>query len=172
LTQAADLPADLHHAVAVLAETGDPALLRVADSLKLWLESENIKFEQALGTASNWRSVMRRRRRDEIYVEIFPDLRGVSRRARAITEAIDRYQTSSWRHDRDSGRRPAGVNGLIYDLLSLGERLLDVEALRKLPGILRAGEYQNQDLHSDEQEENLFECDGQDQSVFEGSKSG
>jgi hypothetical protein len=41
-----------------------------------------------------------------------------------------------------------------YDLLSLNERLLDLEALRKLPGIFRAREYQNQDLHSGEQEEN------------------
>jgi hypothetical protein len=59
-----------------------------------------------------------------------------------------------------------------YDLLSLNERLLDLEALRKLPGIFRAREYQNQDLHSGEQEENHLECDGSDKSIFEGSESG
>jgi hypothetical protein len=166
----------MHRVIASLAASGDPGLLRVADALKVWLDgADSIRLEDALAVAGNWRSATRRRRRDEIYQEIartiFPDLSGLPQ-AKAIVTAVSRYQSSSWIRDRNSGARPIGMNALIYDLLALDERLLDSEALRKMPGIFRACEYQNQDLHSGEQEENHLECDGQDKSVFEGRKSG
>lgn len=73
---------------------------------------------------------------------------------------------------RSRHRQAAGwTECLLYDILNLGERLLGLEALRKLPGIFRACEYQNQDLHSGEQEETRRERDGQN-FVFEGCKSG
>jgi hypothetical protein len=173
-----DLAADLKRASAVLASTGDPGLLRIADGLSVWRDAETITLEMALGLPNTWRSAMRRSFRDDLYAGIarthFSTLKGLPL-ARAIVAAIDHYETSSWRDDRANGRRPAGLKGQIFELLSLKERLLDVEALRKLigavnaqrflttneqvsrttpAGIFRAGEYQNQDLGSGEQREN------------------
>lgn len=168
-----DLAADLKRAASMLAVSGDPGLLRVADGIALWLEGgDGIKFEQVFGVGNNWRSALRRRRRDALYFKIgqtlFPGLTG-SKLARSIIAAIDRYEASSWLGDRVTGRRPTGANALLFDILNLGERLLDLEALRKLPGIFRACEYQNQDLRFDEQEEKRLEYDDQ---VFEGNESG
>jgi hypothetical protein len=172
----ADLTADLKRAIATLASSGDPAQLRIADGLALWLESESTTLEAALGVAPTLRGAMRRRRRDALYAEIaqtlFPELSGWPL-ARAITTAVSRYRTGQWRHDRDNGRRPAGSNGLMFDLLKLGERLLDQEALRRLPGIFRAREYPSAAVGSSRaREETCLERDGRDGSVFEGSKSG
>jgi hypothetical protein len=126
---------DLCRAIATLAATGDAGLLRIADALKLSLEGEAMSLESALGVGSTWRSVARRQRRAEIYAEIartlFPALIGRPL-AKAIIEAIARYQSASWRHDRESGARPNGANALLYDLLSLDEHLLDIDALRRV----------------------------------------
>jgi hypothetical protein len=124
-----DLAADLNQTIALLAGTGEPGPLRMADALSLWRAStDSVRLEDALGVAPTWRSAERRRKRDRLYVQIgqthFPHLKGLPL-ARAIIAEIDRYQTSSWPRDRDNGRRPAGANGLIFDLLSLGEHLLD-----------------------------------------------
>jgi hypothetical protein len=170
-----NLAANLQRVISMIAGSGDHEMLHIADALKIWIGgTDSVRLEDAFGVAGNWRSARRRHRRDEIYIEIartnFPDLTGVPL-ARAIAAAIGRYEASSWRFDRDNGRRPAGLNGLVFDLLALGGRRLDVEALRKLPGIFRAGEYQNQDLRFGEQVESCLEYDGTDKSVFQGSES-
>jgi hypothetical protein len=130
-----NLAADLRRTVALLAAADDPGLLRVADALPLWLESEAITLEEALGLPATWRTAMRRRRRDEIYEEIaamcFPDLRGRPL-ANAITGMIYDYETTAWPADRDAGRRPHRPNGLAFDLLMLGGRRLDHESLRRI----------------------------------------
>lgn len=169
-----DVAAGLRRMIAMGAGSGDIDALAASDGLSLWLSSnDSVKLEDALGVANNYRSTLRRRRRDDLYVEIaatcFPDLKGAPL-ARAIITGIDRYRASAWLRDHETGRRPAGANGLLYDLLALNERLLDVEALRKLPGIFRAGEYQDHDLGFSEQEENCLECYGPDKSIFEGSE--
>lgn len=133
----ADPAACLHKVIALAAGSGDPEACSAADALSLWLSSNNdsVKLEDALGVANNYRSTLRRRRRGDLYVEIaatcFPDLKGAPL-ARPIITAIDRYRASAWLRDHETGRRPAGANGLLYDLLMLKKRLLDVEALRKL----------------------------------------
>jgi hypothetical protein len=168
----ADPAAGLHKVVALAAGSGDPEALHAADALCLWIEgNDSVRLEDALGVASNWRSTLRRRQRDALYVGIaqihFPHLTGLPL-ARAIKTEIDRYAAGAWLRDRETGRRPDGSNALLYDILNLNERLLDVEGLRKLPGIFRAGESQNQDLGSDEQQGDSHEHVGQDESVFEG----
>lgn len=165
-----DLAACLHKVIALAAGSGDPEALHAADALSLWLEgNDSVKLEDAFGVAGNWRSTMRRRQRDEIYVQIartlFPNLTGLPL-ARAVIAEIDRYQTSSWPRDHANGRRPLGQNGLIFDLLSLGEHLLDAGTLRKLPGIFNAFENQTSVLRLDEEEGN---CREHDDKVFEGS---
>ena len=164
-----DLAADLKRASAILA-AADPTLLYIADAWAIWIGArDSVTFEDAVGVARNCRSARRRRRRDAIYIEIartfFPNLTGLPC-AREIVTAIDHYQTSTWRHDRDNCRRPAGANGLIFDLLSLGEHLLDAGTLRKLPGIFNAFENQTSVLRLDEEEGN---CREHDDKVFEGS---
>lgn len=167
-----NLAADLKRASAILA-AADPTLLYIADAWAIWIGArDSVTFEDAVGAARNYRSALRRRQRDALYCKIgqtcFPHLTGLPL-ARAIIAEIDRYQTSSWPRDRDNGRRPTGINGLIFDLLALRAHMLDAEALRKLPGIFRACGYQTDGLHSDEQEENRFEHDGQN-FVFEGTE--
>jgi hypothetical protein len=156
--------------IALAAASGDPEALHAADGLALWLGSDVATLEAALGLPATWRSADRRRRRDDLYAKIaqmnVPGLKGAPL-ARAVAAEIDRYQTSSWLRDRASCRRPAGPNGLLYDLLALNEHLLGVAALRKLfADILRVGEYQTHDLRFGEREENHLEYDDQ---VFEGS---
>jgi hypothetical protein len=166
-----DLAADLKRASAILAGA-DPTLLYIADAWAIWIGArDSVTFEDAVGAARNYRSALRRRRRDDLYAKIaqmnFPGLKGAPL-ARAVTAEIHRYKTNSWLRDRASCRRPAGANGLLYDLLALNEHPLGVAALRKLfADILRVGEYQNQALHSGEREENHLEYDDQ---VFEGSE--
>jgi hypothetical protein len=162
--------------IALAAASGDPEALHAADGLALWLGSDVATLEAALGLPATWRSADRRRRRDDLYAKIaqmnVPGLKGAPL-ARAVAAEIDRYQTSSWPRDRANGRRPGGANAMLFDILNLGERfLLDIEALRKLPGISSAFEYQNQALHSGEQEETRRERDDGQNFVFEGCKSG
>jgi hypothetical protein len=140
-SKTSDVRADLNLAIATLAATGDAGLLRIADALSLWLAGETVSLESALGVASTWRSQTRRRRRDGIYAEIagtlFPALIGRPL-AKAIIEAIARYQSAAWLRDWKSDARPNGANALLYDLLSLDEHLLEIDALRRLlksPGI-------------------------------------
>lgn len=130
-----DVAADLRHASAVLASTGDPGLLRIADALSLWRESDATILEAALGLPPTWRSAMRRRERDDLYAEIartcFPDLSGRPL-ANAIAKMIRDYETAAWPGDRGNYRRPHGPLGLVFDLLTLGGRRLDHESLRRL----------------------------------------
>jgi hypothetical protein len=129
-----DLAADLKRASAVLASTGDPGLLRIADGLSVWGDAETITLEMALGLPSTLRTAMRRRRRDEIYDSIAASFPGMSGRtlANAILETIRDYEMTAWPDDRDNCRRPAGSDGLVFDLLMLGGRRLDHESLRRL----------------------------------------
>jgi hypothetical protein len=130
-----DVAADLRRASAALASTGDAGLLRIADALSLWRESDATTLESALGLPPTWRSAMRRRARDRLYDSIaatcFPDLSGRPL-ANAIAGMIRDYETTAWPADRDAGRRPHGPNGLVFDLLMLGGRRLDHESLRRI----------------------------------------
>lgn len=139
-----DVRADLQRAIATLAGAGDVGILRIAEALKLWSESD-CPLEVALGVAKTWRVAERRRRRDAIYGMIaetyFSKLSGMPL-ARTVVVAVNRYETSAWRHDRACGRRPNGVNALAFDLLSIGVCRLDTEALKKLlAGKNHTGEY-------------------------------
>jgi hypothetical protein len=94
-----DLRDDLNRAIAALAVAGE---LRVANALKLWMESRNSTLEECLGTSRSWRAVERRRRRDNAYREIarthFPHLTG-----RPLVHAVDKivrkYEPATWRHE-------------------------------------------------------------------------
>ena len=84
-----NLAADLNQTIALLAGTGKPGPLRMADALALWRAgSDFVRLEAALGVATTWRSAERRRRRDELYIEIartfFPHLTGW-----ALARAVD-----------------------------------------------------------------------------------
>src|SRR5260370_35176216 len=74
-----DPMADIAAAVRPLAESGDPAALRVAAALDPWRRSDAISLEEALGRAPGWRVAWRLRRRDEALRRLalqFPDLSG------------------------------------------------------------------------------------------------
>ncbi|HEV2546029.1 MAG TPA: hypothetical protein VGU20_01705 [Stellaceae bacterium] len=102
----------------------------------LWLQhgGDKLTLETALGFQPGWRALATRHRRNEILREIariyFPELQG-RKRARAIARSAGAYEGNGWLRDRRSGRRPDGLKGLFYDLLSIGE-VPSEERLRQL----------------------------------------
>jgi hypothetical protein len=122
---------DLAEAIRLLAETGNPAGLRVAEALAAWRDAGQ-PIEAALGLQATWRSDYRRGRQNQALAAVagyFPGLFG-RKLASRMTNAERRYRTA-WPRDRKTGHRPDGLNGAIYDCLVLSE-FPSEEKLRKL----------------------------------------
>jgi hypothetical protein len=112
----------LRTAAVVLAEHGDAA---TAEALWTWLDSDaSVTFEAALGMPSDGRARARLEARDALLIAIarrhFAELCGRAL-ADAVVKAGRRYQGSSWPRDRRSGRRPDGLTGDLFDVLSFGD---------------------------------------------------
>jgi len=113
----------LRRAKEILAESGDPQVVFVVEGLQWWLQNDGMTFDVALGLTGAWRAEDRRRRRDRLIQRLalahFGDSKGRAR-ALAIAKAARRYRGTSWPRDRHAGRRPDGLNGVIFEVLSLG----------------------------------------------------
>jgi hypothetical protein len=152
-------PRAIRAAVEILIAYGDGPTLGVAAALLSWLDqpagqSKDLDSMFALP----WRRRLTEclRRRNELLVDIahrrFPGL-GCRSTARAMAATFRGYETTAWPRDRASGRRPDGLSGDLYDVLSLG----GVPAERSLRAILTAGhswtlsiDQQLDDYHRDE----------------------
>ena len=110
-------------AVAALAELAPPAALPIVQVLSAWLDDDT-DLAAALGLPPGWRAEHRRAARDRLLHELagryFPTLAG-RKLACAMALAARRYEGSGWPRDRKGGRRPDGLPGIIFDILSLGE---------------------------------------------------
>jgi hypothetical protein len=107
-------------------EHGGPAaqrigavLLRLAD-----LTADSGTFEAEAGLCPGWKAEARRARRDAMVIDIrrrhFPDL--TARAAAAeIETAARRYAATGFRADRRTRRRPDGIRGDLFDILSVCE---------------------------------------------------
>jgi hypothetical protein len=116
------IAARLRAAAANLAERGDVA---TAEAVLTWLDGDaSVTLEAALGLPPDGRMRARLENRDTLLIALarrhFPTLTG-RRLADAVALAGSRYAGSSWTRDRRSGRRPDGLNGDLFDILSAGE---------------------------------------------------
>jgi hypothetical protein len=121
----------LSRVITLLAASGDPDAIWVAEGLTSWRD-DGQPIEAVLGLPPAWRSDDRRQRQNQGLTAVaayFPGLCG-RELARRMTAAERRYRTS-WPRDRNAGHRPDGLNGAVFDVLSLGE-FPSEEKLRKL----------------------------------------
>ena len=120
-------------AVAALAEVAPPSALPLVQALSDWL-ADGIDLAATLGLPQGWRADYRRASRDKMLHDLagryFPTLAGRPL-ACAVALAARRYQGSSWPRDRKSRRRPDGLPGMLFDILSVGE-MPGVERLLQL----------------------------------------
>jgi hypothetical protein len=95
------------------------ALLRMAD-----LTTDAGTFEAEAGLCPGWQAEARRARRDAMLIDLrrrhFADLTARAAAA-AIETAGRRYAAAGFRADRRAQRRPDGVRGDIFDILSVYE---------------------------------------------------
>ena len=115
----------------------DAEMQRIAAALDLWLPpAEGMPFDQALGLPATWRSSWRRAERDAALIRLraqhFPQLSGRPA-AHAVAAAVRRYETTAWLRDYHSRRRPDGLSGACYDVLTHGDAP-GHETLRRLLG--------------------------------------
>jgi hypothetical protein len=118
----------------LLIDHQDATLLPVAWAIDDWLANGG-DFALSLGLAPGWHSALRQRQRDAALRDLtgyFPDLCG-RRLAKALADAASDYEGRRWPRDRADRRRPDGMDGLIYDVLTLG-RMPTEETLRKCIG--------------------------------------
>ncbi len=83
-----------------------------------------------------WRTKAQRQARHaalvKLHAEFFPLLVG-HKAARAVGDAIHRYETTSWPRDRESGLRPRdALNAACFDVLMHSNRVLGHESLRRM----------------------------------------
>jgi hypothetical protein len=113
-------------AVALMVEHGDAGVMEVATAVADWLDQPDatVTLDVALGLPATWRSDIRRGRRDAALIDLarrrFPGLEG-REAARAVATAARRYEGSSWPRDRRANRRPDGLSGDLFDVLSHGD---------------------------------------------------
>jgi len=107
----------------LLVDHGDATLLPVARAIDDWLANGG-SFAGALGLPPTWRSDARRSARDAALLRLarqhFPNM-AVQTAALAIAAAARRYEGTAWPRDRQKHRRPDGLRGEIFDVLSLGD---------------------------------------------------
>jgi hypothetical protein len=100
------------------SDSEDADLNRLADSLRLW--RAGAPLETAMGLQGGWRGYLdQRTQQAALAALVAAQPAGLSCLALAIriAEPLLRYETTAWPRDRDAGRRPPGLDGLLYDLL-------------------------------------------------------
>jgi hypothetical protein len=132
--------ATLHRATLLLARSGDDATIGLAYSIDAWLSlppGEKISFDQALGLPPTWRANARRSQRDaalrELRARHFLHHSG-RKAARAVAGAVLHYETTTWPRDRRDRRRPDGVNGCCFDVLTFADHVPQEARLRQILG--------------------------------------
>lgn len=121
--------------LAVEDPEAQPAAAVVADAIGAWLVTGG-SFAEAMGMTSDWHSAVRQReQRRAIRGAAEQHFGGLSchKQARAIATAALAYETTRWPDDSAARRRPDGLNGYLFDILSAGP-MLAVETLRKCIG--------------------------------------
>lgn len=107
----------------LLLEQPDTRLYVIAYAINAWIRDGG-DFSQALGLPHGWRAMHRRELRDAALIDLvrrrFPEMEGRAA-ARAVAAAGRRYEGGAWPRDRRAERRPDGLNGDFFDILSLGE---------------------------------------------------
>jgi hypothetical protein len=124
----------LRRARDLLAEQGDADVVPVVWAIDGWI-ARGGDFAAALGMAPGWHSAARIRQRDAALRKLaaqYAPLRG-RRLAAALVADAKRYETTRWPGDCADQRRPDGLQGLFYDLLSHGPMPAE-ETLRKCIG--------------------------------------
>jgi hypothetical protein len=114
--------AAIGRAIVVLAQTGDPDVVWLAEGLMQWCRSRTILFEEALGYAPGIRGATMQRTRDNALGELarlFPGLSGrpLEKKVRLL---VEEYASTRWPADDAARHRPDGRDGLCFDLLSNG----------------------------------------------------
>jgi hypothetical protein len=113
----------IHRAVVTLAEHGDDGVVEVGSALLRWVEQPDgsTTLDAELDLPPGWRTEARRRARDDALVRLarkhFPALQGRAV-AGAVAAAARRYEGTSWPRDRRAQRRPDGLSGDLFDVLS------------------------------------------------------
>jgi hypothetical protein len=123
----------LGRVIALLARSGDPDAIWAAEALVGWRDGSE-SFEEVLGGAPGLRAAWHRRQWDRALgalAQRFPAARSARALAAEVHPAVSRYEAGPWLRDKAAGRRPDGINGLCYDLLSHGE-LPGEDRLRRL----------------------------------------
>ena len=122
----------LRRLVIRLAADKDEDAAWLGDAIEMWLGG--VQWEGALGLGPHWRTELARARRNRAIAELlqyFPAM-SIRQRAKAIAQAVRRYETTGWKRDRQSRRRPDGVRGAVYDLLAIGAGVPDECQLRRI----------------------------------------
>jgi hypothetical protein len=122
----------VRRAALMLVEHGDAEMAQVGGALVAFLvtakrpldaDQRHAPLESLLGLGPTWRGDVRRQRRDALFLDIRKRRYGdLSNRRAAEQLSIDaaRYAASAWLRDQRAGRRPDGLPGDLFDLLSLG----------------------------------------------------
>jgi hypothetical protein len=116
--------ADLRWVMALAVKHGGERGRHFATAMALVLApGTTLSFEEALGLRGNWCTRVRCEAQADILRYIagrhFPTLVGRPR-AKAVDKAGRNYETTSWPRDHKAKRRPDGLRGDFYDVLSWG----------------------------------------------------
>lgn len=131
-----DIIADLEAFVATEHERGTPAA-RIAAALAAYLDGpEGMTLEEAFSLSTpiggdSWRTLLRRRKRDEAIRRLAEhcDVGSVRQAARAVLVQASRYQSARWRIDRDRRVEHAGPKRkALADLLESTDGALPSES--------------------------------------------
>jgi hypothetical protein len=135
----ADDIAAVDRAVLLMLERGDDGVRWFAAALRLWSGQapgpDVASLDACLGLKSKWRFNRALADRDaallRLRARLCPSLPGRPA-ARSVIDAVARYATTSWPHDRRDRRRPDGIAGLCYDVLAHGAAVQGEEQMRDL----------------------------------------
>ncbi len=115
--------AALRGAVVLLAKSGDDGMIRIAGAVTAWLADPQT-LEQALALPPCWRQQAclceRDQRIRELAARHWPELSGRPL-ARAIACRARQYETRGGFRRHQCTGRPPGIEGDLFDILSLGE---------------------------------------------------
>lgn len=134
-----NLAAVIDEAIEVLALSGRPNAIRMADALDQYRRLPAVSIEACLGAADNWRAAEQLRHRNEMLVDIArqhfgaQDFGAIGRTAaRQMLAALTRYEAGEYHQHLEANRRPDGVRGRLYDILALGVPSLKESTARAL----------------------------------------
>jgi hypothetical protein len=122
----------LRRLVIRLAKAKDEDAGWLGDAVEMWLGG--VQWEAALGLGPHWRIELVRAQRNRAIAELlrYYPVVSIRQRAKAVAQAVRRYEPTGWKRDRQSGRRPDGARGALYDLLAIGAEIPDECQLRRI----------------------------------------